>query len=327
MNSIRRIVVAIKDPQARSQPALMKAAQLAAHLGARLELFHALTEPLYPGPYPDPSGALLDLEQRVKTSVLRRLEQLAQRVERVFRRRKLRVAASVLWDAPAYDAVIRRARALKAQLIVAEAHHGRRFLPLLHFNDWELLRRSPLPVLLVKRPGLYLHPTVLAAVDPPLGRAARLDDRILRHSQTLAQALHGHLECVHAYTPVPDGRSPLHALDVATARSVNEKMAASARRRYDALLRGFRVARARRHLLAMPPAAAIASTARATGSAIVTLGILSRHGWQRLLIGHTAETLLDRLACDLLVVKPSGLKTTMAKRPAGARYMVAVATP
>jgi hypothetical protein len=40
MQHIRRILVAIKDPKARSSPAIVKAAQLAHACGADLELFH-----------------------------------------------------------------------------------------------------------------------------------------------------------------------------------------------------------------------------------------------------------------------------------------------
>ena len=47
MSDIRRILVAIKDPWAPSLPAMEKAAQLARALGAKIRLFHAMSEPLY----------------------------------------------------------------------------------------------------------------------------------------------------------------------------------------------------------------------------------------------------------------------------------------
>lgn len=47
MDPIRRILVAIKDYEARTTPALVKGAQLARGLGARLELFHGISAPLY----------------------------------------------------------------------------------------------------------------------------------------------------------------------------------------------------------------------------------------------------------------------------------------
>ena len=52
---------------------------------------------------------------------------------------------------------------------------------LLRFNDWELLRRSPVPVLLVKRAQPWRKPGVLAAIDPlhSFAKPARLDGEIM----------------------------------------------------------------------------------------------------------------------------------------------------
>jgi hypothetical protein len=42
MNHIRRILVAIAEPNARAQPGLDKAAELARRMGAEIDLFHCL---------------------------------------------------------------------------------------------------------------------------------------------------------------------------------------------------------------------------------------------------------------------------------------------
>ncbi|HSG66502.1 MAG TPA: universal stress protein [Gammaproteobacteria bacterium] len=39
---------------------------------------------------------------------------------------------------------------------------------------------------------------------------------------------------------------------------------------------------------------------------VVVMGTVSRSNIKRLLIGNTAERVLDRLPCDLLIVKPPG---------------------
>jgi universal stress protein E len=46
------------------------------------------------------------------------------------------------------------------------------------------------------------------------------------------------------------------------------------------------------------------AVARRTGAGIVVMGAVSRSALKRLFIGSTAEHLLDRLPCDVLVVKP-----------------------
>lgn len=47
MPAIHRILVSIKEIDGKPLPAVLKAAQLARGYGAELELFHALTSPLY----------------------------------------------------------------------------------------------------------------------------------------------------------------------------------------------------------------------------------------------------------------------------------------
>jgi universal stress protein E len=325
MHSIRRILVAVRDPEARSVPALNKAAQLARALNARLELFHAIAWPLYAAPYLYSDRGFAGLQTQLEARVIERLRTLARGLGSRGRQHPLRVTVAAEWDMPAYEAVIRRALAIKADLIVAEPHHRQRLLPLLHFNDWELLRRSPVPVLLVRRRGLYARPVVLAAIDPMHrhDRSARLDVAILDLSQILAQALGGPVHAIHAYAPLLPGRRLTDAPDTKTVAALNQKIASAARRRYAWLLRRYPLSSRRRHLVAMPPVEAIERTARETHSAIVTLGVLARSGWQRLLIGRTAEVLLDRLACDVLVVKPWNFRLRIARKPTGPRYLAA----
>lgn len=333
MRSISRILVAIKDPAARSQPALMKAAQLARGLGAKLELFHAMDWPLYASPYlnSDSGQGLLDLKAKLEEAVMQRLTALARSIASRGRQRALSLSIATEWDAPAYEAVIRRALSSKAGLIVAEPHHGHRLLPILHFNDWELLRRSPIPVLLVKRRGLYARPAVLAAVDPThrADPAAQLDRTILHYGDILAQALKGQLHSVHAYAAVPPrmGRADVYALDLETAAELNHELALAAQNRFSAVLRDASVPERRRHLLAMSAPDAIEQTARSTHAAIVTLGVVARSGWRQLLIGRTAERLLDRLPCDLLVVKPPHFRVAIARQPRGLRLIAAPLSP
>jgi nucleotide-binding universal stress UspA family protein len=199
---IRRILVAIKDPEARALPALAKAAQLARGLDAELVLFQAIDAPLYLEADVARRGGLKDIERRGRAASLARLERRARRLRRL----GIRVSVSAEWDYPAYEAVVRAAGPAGVDLIVAERHAGRHFAAgLLHLTDWELLRLSPIPVLLVKRPGRYRRPVVLAAVDPDkrYAKPERLDREILQAGAQLADALRGTLHVVHAYSPLP----------------------------------------------------------------------------------------------------------------------------
>lgn len=328
MRRIRRILVAIKDADARTSPALRKAAELAQALEARLELFHALTWPIGVDSYIYTGRTFEQYQAEECSSVLKRLEKLAAHIgQGSGRRRKLSVGVAAAWDAPSYEAVIRRAVVTKADLIVADRHHGRHVAPMvLHFNDWELLRHSPMPVLLVQRSQPYRRPVVLAAVDPSRGggKPAPLDTAILALGVSVSNALGGRLHTVHAYVPVPGGTRPTQALDAETAAAINLRIARTARRRYERALRGYPIAKSRRHLIALPARDAIEGVALDTRSDIVVMGSVSRTGWPRLWVGNTAETLLDALPCDVLVVKPPRFKLQISRKPTGARLIPSI---
>jgi universal stress protein E len=162
MRPIRRILVAVKDPAVKAPPAVRKAAQLARAYGAHLELFHAISAPLYVDAYSfQPS--LREIEREIRSSRIGQLQAIANEL----RGKGAEVSVTAQWDHPAYEAVVRHAIHTRANLIVADCHSKPHILPgLLHLTDWELLRMSPVPVLLVKNPTPYKRPVILAAVDP-----------------------------------------------------------------------------------------------------------------------------------------------------------------
>ena len=155
---------------------------------------------------------------------------------------------------PPYEAIIRKAQRISADLLVVENHHGTGRHParwLLAYTDWELLRLCPIPVLLVKNRQLYHRPRVLAAIDPShaYAKPSNLDRQILRAGAQLVHALHGELHALHAFIPgvpvvpaMPDG--PM--LDVAAGRDELER---EARRKLERAVDGFDVKRSHCHLV------------------------------------------------------------------------------
>jgi universal stress protein E len=321
MRSIRRILVAVKDPKARSLRAVTKAAQLARALGAELELFHGIATPAYADEFSYADGSLADIERSTRTRFVRQLEAVAVRL----RAGGLKVAVSSDWDFPVYEAVVRRAGRVKADLIVAEQHAGRRVAPwLLHLTDWELLRLSPIPVLLIKNARAYRRPVVLAALDPghAFSKPAKLDGEILRAGTVIASALRGTLHAMHAYVPMPVGAAPARLDDKSSVKQIQAGARAKARASLDRALREVDIPSARRHLSARHPINAIQETARELGSDIVVMGAVSRLGLKRVFIGNTAEQVLDQLTCDVLVVKPPHFVSRVSRNRRGVQLIV-----
>jgi len=316
MPAFRRIVVAVKDPWARSLPGVTKAAQLAAAGGGQLRLYHGISAPVYVDAMGLDGRALAQVERARRARALEQLERIAARV----RRHGIKVSCAVEWDYPVYEAILRHAVRFGADLTVAQCHPTRHPMPwLLRFTDWELVRRSRTPVLLVRRSGAYRRPRILLALDPThaYAKPARLDTEILRAGAAASGALAGTLHAVHAYDPLPMGLSPTElavptVIDEAASEAESRARAALTR-----ALRGAPIAPAHRYVLGRHPIDAILEVAGKTRSDIVVMGAISRSGLKRVFLGNTAERLLDELPCDVLIVKPHGFASRIGRARRG----------
>ncbi len=320
MSRIRRILVAIKDPWARSNPTLEKASQLARALGARVQLFHALSNPLYIDVAELEGISLSKLEETEHARARRRLELLAQRLTKG----GLRVESDVAWDFPPHEAVIRAARRFDADLIVAERHPTAHHLAwILRFTDFELLRLAPVPVLLVKTRGKYAHPSILAAVDPThaFSKPLKLDREILSCAAQITQALRGSLHAVFAYNPLPVAAMEPGLAVAGATDAIATETEAGARRALARVLNGASIPESRRHVVPRHPIDAIEGAAAELGCSIVAMGAISRSGLKRLVLGNTAERVFDDLPCDVLVVKPKRFASRVSRARRGPQLM------
>jgi nucleotide-binding universal stress UspA family protein len=180
-------------------------------------------------------------------------------------------------------------------------------------TDWELIRNCPCPVWFVRSPKLPKRLNLLVAVDPAHSRAkpARLDEYLLETASTVARNLNGKIDVLHAY---------FHPHDVfvsPTAGPVSVPLKLDVLRRYterlkksvDKIADRYGIEPKSRHVEAgTPHEVLISSVSRLHADALV-MGAVSRSGFDRLLIGSTAERVIDHVPCDVIVVKPAGART------------------
>jgi universal stress protein E len=314
MRPIRRILVAVKDPTARARPAVNKAAQIAKGLGAQLTLFHDIATPMYAEAWAGRGADLKSWQREVQTARREQLERLATRI----RKHGIDVDVAADWDFPPYEAIIRKAQRTSADLLVVENHHGTGRHParwLLAYTDWELLRSSPIPVLLVKNRRLYHRPRVLAAIDPSHehARPANIDRQILRAGAQLVHALHGELHALHVFASMlpliaamPDG--PL--IDVVEGHDEAER---AARRSLERAVDGFEVKPSHCHLAEGRAQEVIPRTAKLARCAIVAMGVVSRSDFRQLAI--------DAIREDILMVKPADFECRVPRTGRGVQIL------
>ncbi|HTU67573.1 MAG TPA: universal stress protein [Steroidobacteraceae bacterium] len=321
MNAPQRILFAIKDPDARRHATIDKVARLAKTLGARLDLFNAISAPVFLELQPLTGDSLGALRRESLALRTKQLEKLAARA----RRHGVETTVAVEWDFPPHEAIVRRAKKTGADLIVAECHKGRRRAPwLIRLTDWEMLRASPVPVLLLKNSRAWRKPTVLAAVDPSHAHAkpARLDESIVETALALARKTDGDLELMHANYPsllsIPSGDP---AMDAAALQLQFEERQRIGRREFQKFSDAHRLPKSRRHVYEGHPAIGIPRVARQRKADVVVMGAVSRSAIKRVFIGNTAERVLEALACDVLVVKTPHTEKAVARQPRGMRIV------
>jgi universal stress protein E len=180
-------------------------------------------------------------------------------------------------------------------------HHNVLQRTLLTQTDWHLIRKCPAPLLLVKDRKLAVEPNVLAAVDPvnEHDKPAALDDRIFHFGAELAAVVRGHLHVVHAFA-APMG--------VELPPDVREVLAEEHRKAMREFLDSHPVVAEQAYLYEGLAHECLQQAAKDHAADFVVMGAVARSGLKRLFIGSTAERVLDRLPCDLVIIKPLGFE-------------------
>lgn len=178
--------------------------------------------------------------------------------------------------------------------------------------DWQLIRTCPCPLLMVRREhAMPERPVVVAAVDPlhDHDKPAALDETILATARQFAELADARLEVVHCYdvAPLVSGMSasPMLPAPVQTEEFA-EGLRAHHRKALDALVEGAGIAPENVHLLEGAARWRLPEFCEETNADVVVMGAVSRSAIRRVFIGGLAEKVLDRLPCDLLIVKPDG---------------------
>lgn len=302
MNPIRNILV-IVDPTTKEQPAVSKGALLAERFAARLDLFVCDTKA---------ARNVRMAEQLRESRQAPPQEELPKWLESIaapLRQRGIDVTTEVLVADPLHTALVERVKHTCAELVIKDTHHHtaaqRTFLT---NTDWELIRSCPVPLLLVK-PTVWspIH-RIGAAVDPGHqdDKPRLLDRCILEEAARLTQVLSGELHVIHAYVPAAMIAAATVSVPPLVVDIPEEALATERQEKLKelmALTSDYRLRARNIHLQTGGINEVLCGLARQLEIDIMAMGAVSRSGLKRIVIGSTAETVLEQLPCDLLVVK------------------------
>lgn len=297
MEPFRSILVDI-DATDRAQPALERAARLARSSGARLTIVDVMGVPTYARGY-----LPANLEEGITARRREDLSRLAEGVADV-------PVESRLLEGRGSTALIDEVMAAGHDLVVREGARDMvapRREPSGAVN-LELLRRCPCSVLLVGAGGAAGNPRIAAAVntgrDDDHEADQVLNARIAEMASLMSELEGGSVTLLHAWEVFAEGM----VRGLASPDGYADYLAAARQRATDDFARftrslGERLSGLPAELRRGEPEDVIPAFVVAEGIDLLVMGSVARRGIPGFLIGNTAERVLPRLPCSVLVVK------------------------
>jgi universal stress protein E len=307
MSEPQRVLVVV-DPTATSHPSIERAAWVAGATQARLELFISDYAPQLADPRSNGTaaiGAYAALLERHR----RRLELLAQPL----RAAGLGVTTDARLDHPLHDSIVRKALDSAADFVIKDTHYHSALRRSLFSNtDWNLIRNCSATLWLVKPRPAGQRPLFVAAVDPlhEHAKPANLDHRIVDTAKNLADSLGGQAHVFHAFDAMLAIAISTDAMTTPIALPIDDlagAMRAEHTEAVERLCKAHGVPPEHTHVRQGGTRHSLLALTEQLRADAVVMGALSRSG----LIGNTAEDVLDRLHCDLIIVKPRGFQAVL----------------
>jgi universal stress protein E len=300
MKTISRVLCVI-DPTVDSQPALARAAWFAKQCDASLEVLHCQYDEYL-------SAHQFFEKKRFKPAAALLSATLKQRLEELvvpIRATGVTCDTTVVWDHPLHEGIVRHATTSRSDIVFKDTHNH----PTLGFSsltntDWSLMRECPLPLWFVKPHDMPIHRQYIAAIDPfnLSDEHANLDSEILTLGNYIASRTSGELHVLHAFDPRAARTSTDNYNDLST-EAIEDEARKLLSGRVDEIATSHRVSAENIHLVAGSAHTQLPLFAHSLNAALVIMGAISRSRLRRVFIGATAERTLDRLDCDLLIVK------------------------
>jgi len=241
-------------------------------------------------------------------------------------RARIEIKTRVLIGTPFLE-VIREVLRFDRDLVIKSAEtwdwHDRLF----GSDDMHLLRKCPCPVWLIKPEAPKRFQCILVAVDvdddfPPGEMESRraLNRQLIEMASSLALTDFAELHVVHAWDAM--GESAMRGGFMETPEKKITAYVEQERQRHmtnlDQLMRevvafvgqdSLDYLNPQKHLLKGWARKEIPALARKIEADLVVMGTVARTGVPGLIVGNTAETILNQINCSVLTIKPPGLKT------------------
>jgi universal stress protein E len=309
MTSFNRILVVL-DPSTDEQKALKRAVELAVKTGATITALMIT----YDFSYEMTTMLSIDERHLMRDAVLKEQQVIIDEFIEPYKEQVSQIHSEIIWHNRPYEAIVKAVLNNNYDIVI-KATHEHPLLKSIIFTptDWHLLRKCPVPLLLVKEHQWLPSSKVIAAINASSDEAehSSLNKIIISHAIQMASMLLSEAILVNSYPGTPVSLSvEIPEFDPSSYTEAIKKHHTEAVQRY-AKEFGF----SEEQCIVEEGLAedVIPLLADKLDADLVVLGTVGRTGLSAALIGNTAEQMLDSINCDVLALKPEGYVSPLAK--------------
>lgn len=309
--SVFNKILAVVDPSKDEQKGFQRALLLARKTGASVTAFLSI----YDFSYEMTTMLTIDERETMRQAVVDdKTDWLANIVEPLAANSAISIDIKVVWHNRPYESVLYEVIDHSYDLIVkGTQEHDTLKSVIFTPTDWHILRKSPVPVLLVKEHDWPIKGNILAAVD--VGSEdeehRNLNKCITNMAGLMADLLDGHVNLVNSYPGTPVNIAieipefdPIEYTDSVKKHHKNCMLEHA---------REFNIPESNQYLSEGLPEDVIPAIAKEIDAELIVIGTVGRTGITAALIGNTAEHTIDALNCDVLAIKPDGFECPLKR--------------
>ena len=301
-------ILVVLNPENDKQYALARAVRLAKEQKnsnpVKITLFLAIYDLSYE------MSALLSPEERAEMhrNVIEQRKLAIQPYIEKYASDGINFSSTVVWHSNEAEAITTEVETHNYDLVVKYTNAEESLKSLIVTPvDWQILRKCPTPILVVKDGDWKHQRRILVAVnvsDDENEAHSTFNDELVSLSMDLADSLdRGNIHLVTAYPPTPINM----AIDLPEFSS--GEYSSGLRGQYllnmKALRQKYGIDGDHTHVLEGFPEDVIPQVAEKLEAELVILGTIGRTGLSAAFLGNTAEHVISKLNCNILAIKPS----------------------
>ncbi|MGR5175205.1 universal stress protein UspE [Vibrio parahaemolyticus] len=303
--SIYSKILVVANLNSDEQPALARAVQLAKKSKSRSHISFFLS--IYDFSYDMTSMLSHEERDAMRRGVIQQREEWMRNVANPMIDDSFDFDVKVVWHNRPYVAIIDEVFEGHHDIVIkATRKHDILESVIFTPTDWHLLRKCPVPVLLVKNAEWPEHANIIASVHVGSENPTHIDlnDCMVKQLDSLTDRLGATGYLVNAYPVTPANITielpefdPATYTDAVRGHHLTAMKALRQKHGYDEA-----------HTIVEQglPEDIIPEVVRELDVGMVILGTTGRTGLSAVFIGNTAEHVIDKINCDVMALKPEG---------------------